>query len=125
MATDVQGTTARRYHTQQTHYLRKRVSFDDASLGGIVGILPANAIILRGNVYVFTAFNAGTLDVGAQGTSANTFASALALAQAIVPFDDLAIGNARRAADTTVTFARSATATAGEAEIIVEYVVKN
>ena len=125
MATDVLGTTARRYHTEQTHYLRKRVSFDDLSLGGIVGILPAGAIILRGSVYVFTAFNTGTLNVGVQGGDADEFGSALALAQAIVAFDDLAITNARRAADTVVTFARSAAATAGEAEIIVEYVVKN
>ena len=125
MATGVQGTTARKYHTEQTHYLRKRIAFDDTSLTGVVGILPSGAIMLRGNVYVFTAFNTGTLNVGKEGGDADEYASALALTQAIVAFDDLAIGNARMTADTVVTYARSTTQSAGEAEIVIEYVVKN
>lgn len=125
MATGVQGTTARRYHTEQTHYLRKRIAFDDAGLTGVVGILPAGAIILRGNVYVVTAFNTGTLDVGVEGGAADAYASDLALTQAIVAFDALTIANSRVSADTVLTYARSTAQSAGEAEIIVEYVVKN
>lgn len=125
MATNTFQTTARQLHTQQTHYLRKRIAFDDLGLTGEVGVLPAGAIILRGSVYVHTAFNTGTLNIGVQGGDVDEFGSALALAQAIVPFDDLAIANARRPADTVVTFARSAVQSAGEATIIIEFVVDN
>lgn len=125
MATNTAATTARRLHTQQTHYLRKRISFDDASLTGVVGILPAGAIMVRGSLYVFTAFNTGTLNVGKQGGDADEYASALAMTQAIVAFDDLAITNARMTADTVVTYARSATQSAGEAEILIEFIVDN
>lgn len=126
MATGTQATTARRFHTQQTHYLRKRIAWNDAGLTGIVGVLPEGAIIVRGSVYVFAAFNTGTLNVGKQGGDADEYASALALnSQAIVAFDDLAITNARMTADTVVTYARSTAQSAGEAEILVEFIVDN
>lgn len=125
MATGTQATTARRFHTQQTHYLRKRIAWNDAGLTGIVGVLPEGAIIVRGSVYVFTAFNTGTLNVGKQGGDADEYASALALTKAIVAFDDLVIDNARMTADTVVTYARSTAQSAGEAEILVEFIVDN
>lgn len=119
------GTTARKYHTQQTHYLRKHIAHDDASLTGVVGVLPEGAIIVRANLYVFTAFNTGTLNVGKQGGDADEYASALAMTQAIVAFDDLAIGNARMTEDTTITYARSTAQSAGEGDILIEYIVDN
>lgn len=121
-----QPKLGRQLALQVTHVLRKTVRFDDGNLSGQVGILPDGAIILRGNVYVTTAYNTGTINVGVQGGDADEFASALALnAQAIVAFDDLAITNAYRAQETVVTFARSAAATAGEATIVIEYAVNN
>lgn len=125
MATNTPNTAARELHTQQTHYLRKRIAFDDVGLTGIAGILPAGALILRGNVYVTTAFNAGVLDIGIQGGAADAYSTDLALSQAIVPFDALAITNSLLAVDTVLTFARSATAASGEGFIVVEYVVNN
>ena len=125
MATNTPATTARRLHTQQTHYLRKRIAYNDSSLTGVVGILPDGAIMVRGSLYVFTAFNTGTLNVGKQGGDVDDYASALAMTQAIVPFDDLAITNARMSGDTVVTYARSATQSAGEGEIVIEFIVDN
>lgn len=128
MATDdaVQPKRGRQLALQVTHFLRKKVRFDDTSLSGEVGILPKGAIILRGNVYVTTAFNTGTLNVGVQGGDADEFGSALALnAAAIVAFDGLAIANAYRTEETVVTYARSATQTAGEGFVVIEYVVDN
>lgn len=121
-----QPKQGRQLALQVTHVLRKKVRFDDTNLSGQVDILPDGAIILRGNVYVTTAYNTGTINVGVQGGDADEFASALALnAQALVAFDDLAITNAYRAQETVVTFARSAAATAGEAHIVIEYAVNN
>ncbi|MEN5106660.1 hypothetical protein [Brucella anthropi] len=121
-----QPKQGRQLALQVTHVLRKTVRFDDSNLSGEVGILPDGAIILRGNAYVTTAYNTGTLNVGVKGGDADEFGSALALnAQAIVAFDDLAIANAYRAQETVVTFARSAAATAGSATIVIEYAVNN
>lgn len=126
MATNTPATTARRLHTQQTHYLRKRIAFNDSSLTGVVGILPDQAIMIRASMRVYTAFNTGTLNVGKQGGTGSEYASALAMnAQAIVPFDDLAITNERMSGDTTISYARSATQSAGEAEIVIEFIVDN
>lgn len=121
-----QPKLGRQLALQVTHVLRKTVRFDDTNLSGEVGILPDGAIILRGNAYVTTAYNTGTINIGVLGGDADEFASALALsAQALVPFDDLAIANAYRAQETVVTFARSAAATAGTATIVIEYAVNN
>ncbi len=127
MATNdtIQPKQGRQLALQTVHFLRKKIAFGDVSLSGIVGILPAGAIIVRGNVYVTTAFNTGTLNVGVQGGDADEFGSALALTQALVAFDDLAITNALRADETVVTYARSATQTAGEATIVIEYIPNN
>lgn len=125
MATNTPNTDARQLHTQQTHYFRKRIAFDDAGLTGEVGTLPAGAIILRGNVYTTTAFNAGVLDIGVEGGAADVYSTDLALTSAITPFDGITIANSRVASDTVMTFARSATAASGEAFIVVEFVVDN
>lgn len=126
MATNEPGKLGRQLALQVTHFLRKRIAASDAGLTGEVGILPAGAIILRASVYVSTAFNTGTLNVGLQGGDADEFASALALnAQAIVAFDELAVTNQVRASESVITYARSAVQSAGVADIVVEYVVNN
>lgn len=126
MATNEPARLGRQTHYQAVHILYKKIAFDDPSLAGVVGILPVDAVILRGNVYVNDAFNTGTLNIGALGGDADEFASALALnAEAIVPFDELAIGNQVLDEEVTVTFARSTAQTAGEATIVIEYAVNN
>lgn len=126
MATNEPALLGRQLALQVTHFLRKRIAASDASLTGLVGILPQNAIILRANVYVSTAFNTGTLNVGLQGGDADEFASALALnSQAIVAFDELAVTNQVRSGETYITYARSAVQSAGVADIVVEFVVNN
>ncbi|WP_421565576.1 hypothetical protein [Ochrobactrum sp. EDr1-4] len=121
-----QPKQGRQLALQVTHVIRKRVRFDDLNTEGEIGILPDKAIILRGNVYVTTAFSGGTLNIGVQGGAANEYLAAQALnATAIAPLDKLAIANAYRPLETVLTFARSAAATAGEAFIVVEYAVQN
>lgn len=121
-----QPKLGRQLSLQVVHTLRKNIAFDDPSLGGEVGILPAGAIILTGAVYVSEAFDAGTLDVGAATVGDDEYASALALnSAAVVAFDDLAIANQVVADDTVVTFERSADATAGAASIVITYAVDN
>ena len=62
---------ARELHTQQVHYLRKRVNYNDASIGSgvVMGTLPAGAMIVSQNVRVSTAFNAGTTNALNVGTA--------------------------------------------------------
>ena len=131
MATGTVATTARKYHTEQTHYLRTTITFAENS--GIVGILPAGAIVLRGTTYIWTGFNDTTgddLDVGVSGGDDDLFASAVDLnSAASTAFDDLANANQRITTDTTVTWnyttAATGDGTTGEADIVIEYAVNN
>lgn len=127
-----QPKLGRQLALQVVHTLRHRVAFDDDSFSGIVGILPDEAIILRGTAYVWTAFDAGTantIDIGVQGGDADEFMSDGSLASAAdVAFDDLANANRRSATERVVTYdmTLSGTApTAGLADIVVEYSVNN
>jgi hypothetical protein len=122
-----QSRTGRQLALQVVHTLRKNIAYNDAAgLAGVVGVLPKGAIILRGSVYVGTAFSTGTINIGKMGGDADEYASAVSIAsQAVVAFDDLAIANQVISADTTVTFARSATASSGAASIVIEYSVDN
>lgn len=121
-----QPKLGRQFALQAVHTIRKNISFDDATLGGVVGILPAGAIILTGAVYVGTAFSTGTINIGKVGGDADEYASAVSIAsQAVVAFDDLAITNQVIADDTTVTFARSASASSGKGSIVITYSVDN
>lgn len=58
---------ARIYHTNQLHYLVKRITFADYGKVVTVGRVPANSLVLNAGVIVTTAFNAGStnvLDIG-------------------------------------------------------------
>lgn len=127
MATDdaVQPKVGRQLALQVVHTLRKKIRFDDASLSGKVGVLPKGAIILTGTLFTTSAFNTGTLNVGKSGGDADEYASAIAMTSAITAFDDLAIGNVYMAEETIVTYARSATQSAGEGHIVITYSVDN
>ena len=72
MPTGVAGTTARRYQTSQTHYIRAVVNWNDAGIasGVRIGILPETAQITGVHANVTTAFNAATTNVVTIGTTA-------------------------------------------------------
>lgn len=135
MATDTAGTTARQYHTQQVHYLRKRITFADFGTTVNVGVIPANSCVIGGGVHITTAFNSsGTdlLNVGFVGstTDADGYATLLTLAAVgYIALDELAATtNIMQTVDTTVTCAPAqsvADATAGVAEVIVLYIPPN
>lgn len=132
MATGTAGGTARQYHTQQVHYLRKSITFSDNGTAVTVGYIPAGALILKplSGVAVTTAFNAGTANVLDIGTSDNDdlFGTDLALGTTnFIPCDEN-VGGYLVAADTTITatVALSGTAaTAGAGEVIIAYIPDN
>src|SRR5262245_44642025 len=130
-------TSARDYHQQLVHYLRKTI---DLSAGGlaagtpiVVGVIPANAIVTGGGVQTGTAFNGTTptIDIGYAADSAgvadpNAYASALAVSAATgyVALDELATTTAKsRAVDTTVTATiTGAGTTTGVCDVVITYV---
>lgn len=128
--------SARRYHTQQTHYLRKNVTYNEVASGTAVlmGTLPKGALVLATSVAVKTAFNAGTTNVLIVGTAGDD--DALVAAGGV---DETAVALTRVApatlaglvaptADTDIytKYTQSGTAaTAGEAEVVVEFVPDN
>lgn len=131
MATNTAATSARQNAAQETHYLRQRITFDGSLTGEMPNPLPDGAIIVRGSVYVWTAFNDGTantINIGIDG-EADRYMSAGSLASAAnVSFDDLANANMLVSGDQTVTYAITQTggdATAGKADIVIEYIPDN
>lgn len=128
-------TPARQNATQQTGYLRKRITFADYGTTVNVGTIPAGASVTGGGVHIVTAFNSsGTdlLDVGFIGstTDDNGYATLLTLAAVgWIVLDELATTtNIQQTVDTIVTCkpAQSvADATAGVADVIIFYVPNN
>lgn len=124
--------TARQFHTQQVHYLRKGFTYADNGSVLTVGTIPAGALILKpaSGVHVVTVFNAGTTNVLDIGTTADDdlFGTDLALGTAdFVPLDE-AIGGYRVSAETTITAtpALSGTAaTTGDGEIVIAFIPDN
>jgi hypothetical protein len=129
MATGTAGTSARQFHTQQVHYLRTLVNYNDADIAGRkIGTIPAGSNILRTNTVASTANNAGTsatLSVGFSSAGATDLVNATSVASATANVVTQApSGKALLASDTDiyVTLTMSGTAaTAGVAEVIVEY----
>lgn len=128
-------STARQYHTQQVHYLRKTITFEDDGTEVTVGYIPSGSIIIKAasGVAVTTAFNAGTgnvLDVGADdgNDDPDEWGTDLALgATNFVPLDE-AVGTYLMSADTEITCTPALTgtaATAGSAEVIICYIPDN
>jgi len=120
--------TARLLHTQQAHYFRKRINYNDVNIanGVFFGTLPAGAMLVQQNVRVNTAFNAGTtnaINVGTTAGGSQLFTDA-ATAGARAP----AVANLQFATDTDlfVQYAQTGTAaTAGQADIFIEYAPNN
>lgn len=129
MATGTAGTTARQFHTQQVHFLRTLINYNDAdALTRNMGTIPAGSNILRINTCVSTAQNAGTTNTLSVGTSSggtdlvNATAAGSATANVVVQAPS---GKSLLASDTTIwaTLTQSGTAaTAGVVQVTVEYV---
>jgi hypothetical protein len=135
MPTGTLGTDARRYQTNQEHYITAQVAFNTTGIttGIVIGTLPASAIVTRWVVHVTTAFNAATTNVLEVGTNSATFNDIAATASTVAGTAGVKSGDAagstargRFAADTPVRAIYTQTGTAattGAAEIIVFYVV--
>ena len=137
MTTGTAGTSARTFHTQQIHYLRKTVVFGDNGVAKTVGVIPAGSQILNtiSGVFVTTAFNAGTSNVIDIGTTANDdlYGTDIALGtKAFVALDEAAtatdVNTWLVSADTTITATPAlagTAATAGSAEVVIAYIPDN
>jgi hypothetical protein len=119
---------ARQLHTQQVHYLRKRVNYNDSAIatGVVMGTLPAGAMIVSQNVRVPTAFNAGTtnaLNVGTAAAGTQVFTDAATAGARSPTIANLSFASDQ---DLYVTYAQTGTAaTAGVADIVIGYVPNN
>lgn len=124
--------SARQYHTQQVHYLRKTVGYADNGTALTVGEIPSGSLIIKdaSGVHVTTAFDAGTTNTLNVGTSAddNLFGTLLALGTTtFVPLDE-AVGGYLVTSDTTITATVVLTgtaATAGSGEVVICYIPDN
>jgi hypothetical protein len=119
---------ARQLHTQQVHYLRKRVNWNDSGIatGVVMGTLPAGAMIVSQDVRCNTAFNAGTTNALNVGTAAG----------GTQLFTDAATAGARQPTKANLSFASDSdiyvqyaqtgtAATAGQADIVIGYAPNN
>lgn len=126
------AVTARRFHTSQTHFLRRSVAFNTPGITSAttveVGTIPANALVLRVGVRIDTAFNAGTtntLDVGYVGAATAYFGAQAAGSQAVAVATITFANQNPSAVAPTPIFVRYNTAgtaaSAGAATVWVEY----
>lgn len=131
MATGTAGTVARQYHTQQVHYLRKRITFATATVETDAGVIPAGATVIGGGIHVVTADSGITLDVGFKGGNStddpNAYGSALSVAAiGFIALDELAaVSNIQQTQDHKVTYTVSTGADTFVGDLIVTYVVNN
>lgn len=142
MATNTAGDTGQIGYTNQTLFLRKRVTYlnlnskgDGTGTGNAtvtIGWLPPRAIVLRGSTWIVTGFNdtnGDDLDVGVEGGDDDLFASGVDLntGDVLTAFDDLADANrfstSARRVTANFTTAPSGNGTAGEAIVFLEYIV--
>lgn len=123
------ASKARQYHTQQVHFLRTLINYNDAdALTRVIGTIPAGSNLLRVNTVVSTAQNAGTtntLSVGTTSGGTDIISAAAAGTATANVLTQAPSGKALVAVDTTyyATLTQSGTAaTAGVVEVIIEYV---
>lgn len=135
MATNTAGSTARQYHEQMVHYLRKTITYADDGETIVVGTLPAGAIVLPGlsAAVVTTAFDGdttNTVDIGISGTTTK-YAGALALGtKGWIELDVITEASGTSSLTTAVeeiiaTVISTASAAAGSAEIVIAYIPDN
>lgn len=132
---------ARQLSTQQVHYYRFVVNFNDPSIGTFqrVGTLPQNAFIENVEVEIVTAFNAATtntLTVGTTSTSINELVAAGDLTGNGTSSLSTQVARVTRAFGRSLTsaadvgifvkYAQTGTAaTTGQAIVIVTYIPNN
>jgi hypothetical protein len=132
MATGTAGSTAREYHQNVIHFLRKTITYLNDGQTITVGTIPSGSIILPelSGVYVTTAFNGGstnTCDVGITGTTTK-YSSALALGTAGFIEQDVYTTSSNTVALTTsdetiiATVVSTASASAGSAEVVMAFI---
>jgi hypothetical protein len=129
------GPSARNDGSQGVQTLRKTVTYLNNGTTITVGKLPANAIVVGGGAFVTTAFNdsgTDTLIVGFIGstTDDNAYATLLDLsAVGYIVLDELAATtNIMQTVEATVTCVyagQNSNATAGSAEVVVNYICNN
>lgn len=129
MPTGTVATTARQFHQQQTHYLRKRILGTAGNGLYNVGTLPAGANILRISTLARTVFSGGapTVSFGPSGTPAGYFAAAggpiTTAGRNNVTL--IATGTLGVDVDTVITATVGGTPAAGVVDIEIEYTVAN
>lgn len=124
-----------KYHTNQTHYIRSKVVWDQGTGVASVGWLPPGAEVIGGGIKVNTAFAAGganTVDVGFRNDGAaradddNAFGTLIAVNTAgYKALDELdAATNILHSegAEVTVRY-NGTTPTDGAGTVIIEYIV--
>lgn len=129
MPTGTLATTAREYHSQQLHYLRKRILGAAGNALYTVGWIPAGANILQITTAVRVVFAGGTptISFGHTATPAAYFAlagapattlgrNAVALIATAALFVDV---------DTLITATAAGTPTSGVLDVEVLYTVDN
>jgi hypothetical protein len=127
--------TGRRFHTQQVHFLRKTVNYNDAGIATdgtvLVGTMPPNSFVIATNVHVQTVFNAATTNVLLVGTAAtnNALVASADVNEAAVATTRVAPATQPGLLAPTVdidlfaVYTQTGTAaTTGKAVIVVEYV---
>jgi hypothetical protein len=129
------GPSARNDGSQGVQTLRKRITYVSNGTTVTVGKLPAGASVINGGVHIVTAFNdsgTDTLIVGFIGstTDDNAYATLLDLsAVGFIVLDELAATtNIQQSVEATVTCVyagQNSNATAGVADVIVNYVCDN
>ena len=124
-------STAKIYHTDQVHYLRKDITHEDNGVAVRVGEIPAGSVILKGaaGVNISEAFNAGTNNLLDIGSSADDDLWATNLAIGSVGFKELDEAVSVYVASNTVITATPAlsgtAATAGAGQVVIPYIPAN
>lgn len=129
MATGTQGTSARKYHTDQVHYLVCPVVYTKLSYS--LGKRPAGSLVIDAGVVVTTPFAGGTPQTIDMGPSSDPdgYATALVVTAAGKKVaDELATSDDLYTAvdlEETVTISAGATPSAGAGYAYVAYIMAN
>ena len=122
------AATARVYHQEMIHFLRRNITYSDATAVLSLGKIPAGSVIIKpiSGVHVSTAFNAGTnnrLDIGTSDT-ADLYGTDLSLTSVgLVPCDEAV--SFYVSSDTEVFCTVDVTGTAattGAAQVVIAYI---
>lgn len=124
-------STARAHYLQTSLYFRKTISFDTPGIatGVVIGVIPAGSMVRFAEVIVKTGYNgSGTVTMTAGSTGTGT--DVLLAADANVKTTGVKTGTTKKyfSAETTLYAAivdQNTNSTAGEADIVVEYVQDN